>query len=48
MFSSSSLPTVVTYSGVTSQAPTPWMGTFTPNSFTFCSTWIESGKLVAP
>jgi hypothetical protein len=25
MLSSSSLPTVVTYSGVTSHAPTPWM-----------------------
>ena len=26
----------------------PWIGDFTPNSFTFWSTWIESGKLVAP
>ena len=48
MLSSSSGPTALTYSGVTSHAPTPWIGDFTPNSLTFCSTWIESGKLVAP
>src|SRR6266436_2003987 len=47
ILSSSSLPTVFTYSGVTSHAPTPWMWVFTPNSFTFWSTWMESGKLVA-
>ncbi len=34
--------------GVTSQAPTPWMWVLSPNSFTFWSTWMESGKLVAP
>ncbi len=46
-FSSSSLPSVFTVSGVTSQAPTPMIGIFSPNSLYFCSTWIESGNEVA-
>src|SRR3989442_9814973 len=32
MLSSISLPRVFTYSGVTSHAPTPWIGDFTENS----------------
>src|SRR5438132_11452861 len=47
MRSSISLPRVLTYSGVTSQAPTPWIGAFTLNYLTYSSNWIETGVVGA-